>query len=106
MYLNVQRLVNYVRASIVGGTSWAAFEPNSDNLHTTVRASVTSFLTNQWRIGALQGVRPQEAFYVVCDETNNGDGTAAGMLVIDLGFAPVRPAEFITIRITQQTADQ
>ncbi|MGX1886994.1 hypothetical protein [Streptomyces sp. NPDC055287] len=43
---------------------------------------------------------------MVCDETNNGDGTAAGMLLIDVSFTPVRPGEFLTIRITQQTADQ
>ncbi|MEU0149918.1 phage tail sheath C-terminal domain-containing protein [Streptomyces sp. NPDC006288] len=106
-YLNVRRLANYLYASIADGTRWSAFESNGEKLQATVRADVTAFLTAQWRTGALVGKTPQESFYVVCDETNNpGDGTAAGTLVIDVGFAAVRPAEFIRIQITQQVTEQ
>ncbi|MFI9255200.1 hypothetical protein [Streptomyces sp. NPDC053069] len=60
------------------------------------------FPQNQWRAGALQGRTPDEAFFVVCDETNNTDG--ADKVVIDIGIAPVRPAEFLTFAITQTTS--
>ncbi|MEU6718634.1 phage tail sheath C-terminal domain-containing protein [Nonomuraea sp. NPDC046802] len=105
-YLNVRRLVSFLSDSIQQSTTWAVFEPNDDRLWATLRHSVTSFLTDQWRQGALMGRTPDEAFYVICDSTNNTQATIdAGQVVCDIGVAPVRPAEFVQFTITQ-LADQ
>ncbi|MCZ1000805.1 phage tail sheath subtilisin-like domain-containing protein [Streptomyces mirabilis] len=105
-YLHIRRLANYLQSSIADSLRWVVFEPNDDNLRAAVHASVTTFLTRQWQAGALQGKSAAEAFYVVCDETNNtSDDIAAGVFVVDVGFAAIRPAEFIFMRITQQLAE-
>ncbi|MFD5514350.1 phage tail sheath C-terminal domain-containing protein, partial [Streptomyces sp. NPDC127051] len=66
------------------------------------RHSTTSFLTDQWRQGALLGRTPDEAFYVICDSTNNTPTTIDdGKVICDIGIAPVRPAEFVHFTITQ-----
>ncbi|MGW7578575.1 phage tail sheath C-terminal domain-containing protein [Streptomyces sp. NPDC054765] len=101
-YLNVRRLVCFLSDSIRQSSTWAVFEPNDDRLWATLRHSVTSFLTDQWRQGALLGRTPDEAFYVVCDRTNNTEATMdAGQVICDIGIAPVRPAEFVHFTITQ-----
>ncbi|GAA0392718.1 phage tail sheath family protein [Streptomyces luteireticuli] len=101
-YLNVRRLVSYLSDSIRQSSTWAVFEPNDERLWATLRHSVTSFLTDQWRQGALAGRTPDEAFYVICDDTNNKSETMVeGKVVCDIGVAPVRPAEFVHFTITQ-----
>ncbi|WP_053927151.1 phage tail sheath family protein [Streptomyces chattanoogensis] len=101
-YLNVRRLVSYLSDSIQQSSTWTVFEDNGDKLREALRNSVTSFLTDQWRQGALQGRNPDEAFYVICDDTNNTKVTLdAGQVVCDIGVAPVRPAEFVQFTITQ-----
>ncbi|MBP2406151.1 tail sheath protein [Streptomyces netropsis] len=101
-YLNVRRLVSFLSDSIRQSSTWAVFEPNDDRLWATLRHSVTSFLTDQWRQGALLGRTPDEAFYVICDRTNNTSATIdAGQVICDIGVAPVRPAEFVQFTITQ-----
>ncbi|MFF4160033.1 phage tail sheath family protein [Streptomyces sp. NPDC001678] len=101
-YLNVRRLVCFLSDSIRQSSTWAVFEPNDDRLWATLRHSVTSFLTDQWRQGALLGRTPDEAFYVICDSTNNTSATIdAGQVICDIGIAPVRPAEFVHFTITQ-----
>ncbi|MEU5599506.1 phage tail sheath subtilisin-like domain-containing protein [Streptomyces sp. NPDC020298] len=101
-YLNVRRLVNYLGDSIRQSTTWAVFEPNDDRLWATIRSSVSQFLTDQWRQGALLGRTPDEAFYVICDESNNPpESVAGGHVICDIGVAPVRPAEFVHFTITQ-----
>ena len=101
-YLNVRRLFNYVEESILEGTQWVVFEPNDMALWERVKRTVTSFLTLTWRQGALFGATPQEAFYVKCDaETNPPDVIDAGQLVVEIGIAPVKPAEFVIFRIAQ-----
>ncbi|MET8630603.1 phage tail sheath C-terminal domain-containing protein [Kitasatospora sp. NPDC004669] len=100
-YLNVRRLVSYLTESIHSGTDRAVLEPNGERLHASLRQAVTSFLENQWRQGALIGRTPQEAFYVTCDATNNPPGSTDGKVVIDIGVAPVRPAEFIQFTVTR-----
>ncbi|MFD8023701.1 phage tail sheath family protein [Streptomyces lavendulae] len=101
-YLNVRRLVSYLSDSVRQSTTWAVFEPNDERLWATLRHSVTSFLTDQWRQGALLGRTPDEAFYVICDNTNNTpETTADGEVICDIGVAPVRPAEFVHFTITQ-----
>jgi phage tail sheath protein FI len=101
-YLNVRRLFNYVEESILNGTSWVVFEPNDHRLWDAVRRTVTSFLRRVWRDGALFGQTTAEAFYVKCDAENNPpENRDAGILTIDVGIAPVKPAEFVVFRISQ-----
>jgi phage tail sheath protein FI len=101
-YLNVRRLFNYVEKSILGGTNWVVFEPNDLFLWDSVRRNITSFLTRVWRSGALIGGSPAEAFYVKCDAENNPpENRDAGILTVDIGIAPVKPAEFVVFRLSQ-----
>jgi hypothetical protein len=101
-YLNVRRLFNYVEESILEGTQWVVFEPNDLDLWQRVRRTITAFLTRVWRDGALFGSTPEEAFYVKCDaETNPPEVIDAGQLVVEVGIAPVKPAEFVIFRIAQ-----
>jgi phage tail sheath protein FI len=103
-YLNVRRLFNFVSESIMEGTQWAVFEPNDQRLWTQLRISAANFLTRVWRDGALFGSTPAEAFYVKCDaETNPPDVVEAGQVVVEVGIAPVKPAEFVIFRISQFT---
>jgi phage tail sheath protein FI len=104
-YINVRRLFNYVSESIIEGTQWAVFEPNDQRLWTRLRISSGNFLTRVWRDGALFGATPEQAFFVKCDEeTNPPDVVEAGQVVIEIGIAPVKPAEFVVFRISQFTA--
>jgi phage tail sheath protein FI len=101
-YLNVRRLFNYVEESILEGTQWVVFEPNDMALWERVKRTVGSFLLGVWRQGALFGATPQEAFYVKCDaETNPPDVIDRGQLIVEVGIAPVKPAEFVIFRISQ-----
>jgi phage tail sheath protein FI len=101
-YVNVRRLFNYVEESIQEGTQWVVFEPNSPDLWQRIVRTVSAFLTVTWRSGALFGRKPEEAFYVKCDEeTNPPDVIDAGQVVIEVGMAAVRPAEFVVFRIAQ-----
>ncbi len=104
-YVSVRRLFNYISESIVEGTQWAVFEPNDERLWTRLRISASNFLTRVWRDGALFGSTPEQAFFVKCDsETNPPDVIEAGQVVIEIGIAPVKPAEFVVFRISQYTA--
>lgn len=101
-YVNVRRLFNYVSESIMQGTQWSVFEPNDEKLWIQLRVAASNFLTRTWREGALFGSTPAEAFYVKCDsETNPPDVIEAGMVVCEIGIAPVKPAEFVVFRLSQ-----
>jgi phage tail sheath protein FI len=101
-YINVRRFFNYVEDSIQHGTQWAVFEPNDFSLWQRLKRDVTSFLLRPYRDGALFGATPDQAFYVKCDtETNPPDQIDAGMVVIEIGMCPVKPAEFVVFRVTQ-----
>ena len=101
-YLNVRRLFNYLEESILNGTQWVVFEPNDDALWARIRRTISAFLVNEWRKGALFGLTPDEAFYVKCDrETNPAEGIDAGQVVCEIGVAPVKPAEFVIFRLCQ-----
>jgi uncharacterized protein len=102
-YLNVRRLFNMVETSILDGTQWAVFEPNDVKLWEGVKRTLTGFLTGLWRDGALFGSSADQAFYVKCDaETNPPQSIDEGKLVVEVGIAPVKPAEFVIFRISQQ----
>ncbi len=104
-YVNVRRLVIFIEKSIERGMQWVVFEPNAEALWAKVRAAVTDFLLARWRSGALQGAKPEEAFFVRCDRTtmtlNDIDN---GRLICQIGLAPIKPAEFVIIRIGMWTA--
>jgi uncharacterized protein len=101
-YINVRRLFNYVEKSIENGTQWVVFEPNNRKLWARVSRDVSAFLRMVWRDGALFGSAPSEAFYVKCDdELNPPESRDLGRLVIEIGLAPVKPAEFVIFRISQ-----
>jgi phage tail sheath protein FI len=103
-YINVRRLFNFVSESIITGTQWSVFEPNDPFLWTSLSISVSNFLRNVWRSGALFGSTPAEAFYVKCDaETNPPEVVEAGRVVCEIGIAPVKPAEFVVFRLSQFT---
>ena len=101
-YINVRRLFNMIEESIENGTQWVVFEPNDPFLWGRIRRDVGAFLTNVWRTGALFGNSPGEAFYVKCDEeTNPPEQRDLGQLVVEIGIAPVKPAEFVIFRVSQ-----
>jgi uncharacterized protein len=101
-YVNVRRLFNYVERSIETGTQWVVFEPNDPDLWARVTRDVGAFLTGAWRDGMLFGRSPSEAFYVKCDEElNPPDVRDRGQLIIEIGLAPVKPAEFVIFRLSQ-----
>ncbi len=101
-YINVRRLFNYVEKSIENGTQWVVFEPNNRKLWARVSRDVSAFLRTVWRDGALFGSAPSEAFYVKCDdELNPPESRDLGRLIIEIGLAPVKPAEFVIFRISQ-----
>ena len=101
-YINVRRLLLFLRESIDEGTQFAVFEPNAPPLWQKIRRSVTGFLTNVWRDGALFGNTPEEAFFVRCDETTNPiEVREIGQVITEIGVAVVKPAEFVIFRISQ-----
>jgi hypothetical protein len=101
-YVNVRRLFNMVEESIERGTQWVVFEPNDPDLWARVRRDVRAFLKTVWRSGALFGTTEGQAFYVKCDEETNPPETRdLGQLIIEIGIAPVKPAEFVIFRISQ-----
>ena len=103
-YINVRRLFNYIEESIFEGTQWVVFEPNDMDLWERVKRTITAFLTRVWRDGALFGATPEEAFYVKCDaELNPPAVRDVGMLIVEVGIAPVKPAEFVIFRFKQMS---
>ncbi|MFW6599998.1 phage tail sheath family protein [Propionibacteriaceae bacterium Y2011] len=101
-YVNVRRLFNFVEESIRLGTQWAVFEPNDRSLWQRVKRNITAFLRGLWMQGALVGATAEQAFYVLCDETNNPPSSVdEGKLVVEIGLCPSKPAEFVIFRIAQ-----
>jgi phage tail sheath protein FI len=101
-YINVRRLFCMLEESIYEGTQWAVFEPNDMALWARLRRDIGAFLKRIWMQGALFGNTPEEAFYVKCDAENNPPETREnGELYIEVGVAPVKPAEFIIISFKQ-----
>ena len=104
-YLNVRRLFNFVERSIDNGTQWVVFELNDMDLWGRVRRNVGAFLTRLWADGALFGESADQAFFVKCDaELNTEDVRDAGQLIVEIGIAPVKPAEFVIFRISQYSS--
>lgn len=105
-YVNVRRLFIFLEASIYNSTQWVAFEPNDPRLWARVKQTITLFLRSQWRDGALFGEKEEEAFSVaVGRDTMTEQEILNGQLIVEIGIAPVRPAEFVIFRIFQKTQE-
>lgn len=102
-YINIRRLFNYIEESLYEGNQWVVFEPNGPELWGIVNRNITAFLTDEWKAGAFYGATAEEAFFVKVDKENNPpDLREQGLLIIDVGIAPIYPAEFVIIRISQK----
>ena len=105
-FVSVRRLFIFIEASIYNSTQWVVFEPNDQRLWARVKQTVTLFLRTQWQEGALFGAKEEEAFSVnVGRETMTQDDILNGRLIVEIGIAPVRPAEFVIFRIFQKTQE-
>ncbi len=105
-YINVRRLFIMVETSIERATQWVVFEPNDTPLWAQIRLNIGAFMHGLFRQGAFQGSRPQDAYLVKCDsETTTQADIDAGVVNIIVGFAPLKPAEFVIIKL-QQLAGQ
>jgi phage tail sheath protein FI len=105
-YVPVRRMALFIEESLYRGTQWVVFEPNDEPLWAQIRLNVGAFMQNLFRQGAFQGRTPREAYFVKCDgETTTQNDINLGIVNIHVGFAPLRPAEFVVLRI-QQIAGQ
>lgn len=101
-YIAVRRTALYIEESLCRGLRWAAFEPNDEPLWAQVRLNVGAFMHSMFRQGAFQGAAPRDAYFVRCDAaTTTQDDINLGMVNIEVGFAPLKPAEFVMIRLQQ-----
>lgn len=105
-YINVRRLFNMVEESCQNASRQFVFEPNDANTWVRVKGMIDNFLTNLWRAGALQGAKPEHAFYtaVGLNQTMTQDDILNGLLIVEIGLAAVRPAEFIILRFSHKLA--
>jgi hypothetical protein len=105
-YVPVRRTALFIEESLFRGTKWVVFEPNDEPLWASIRLNVGSFMNGLFRQGAFQGSTPQEAYLVKCDAENNPQSQIdLGIVNILVGFAPLKPAEFVIINIQQLTGD-
>ncbi|WP_369166739.1 phage tail sheath family protein [Streptomyces sp. R28] len=105
-YLPVRRLALFIEESLFRGTHWVVFEPNDEPLWASIRLNVGAFMNSLFRAGAFQGRTPQDAYLVKCDkDTNPQNDIDRGIVNIQVGFAPLKPAEFVIVHI-QQLAGQ
>jgi hypothetical protein len=101
-YIPVRRLALFLEESLFRGTRWVVFEPNDEPLWAQIRLNIGAFMHNLFRQGAFRGTTPQQAYFVKCDsETTTPADVANGIVNIIVGFAPLRPAEFVIISIQQ-----
>jgi hypothetical protein len=106
-YLPVRRMAYFIEESLFRGTQWAVFEPNDEPLWAQLRLNVGTFMQNLFRQGAFQGASPREAYFVKCSrETTTQADIDVGIVNVLVGFAPLKPAEFVVIRIQQMTQSQ
>jgi phage tail sheath protein FI len=105
-YIPVRRTALFIEESLYRGTQWVVFEPNDEPLWAQIRLNIGAFMHNLFRKGAFQGSTPKEAYFVKCDkETTTQNDINLGIVNIIVGFAPLKPAEFVVIKL-QQMAGQ
>lgn len=103
-YISVRRTAIFLRKSIYNGIQWAVFEGNDQRLWAALRGSIGAFMEAQFRNGAFAGATSREAYFVKCDaDTTTADDQAAGIVNVSVGFAPLRPAEFVIVTLSQMT---
>jgi phage tail sheath protein FI len=101
-YVSVRRVALFIEESLYRGTQWVVFEPNDEPLWSQIRLNIGAFMQNLFRQGAFQGKTPAEAYFVKCDkETTTQNDINLGIVNIVVGFAPLKPAEFVIIKIQQ-----
>ena len=101
-YIPVRRTALYIEESLFRGTQWVVFEPNDEPLWAQIRLNVGAFMHNLFRQGAFQGTTPRQAYFVKCDkETTTQNDIDRGIVNIVVGFAPLKPAEFVIIKLQQ-----
>lgn len=107
-YVPVRRTAIYIEESIFNGIQWAVFEPNDHRLWSSLRANIESFMNGLFRVGAFQGEKASDAYFVRCGlgQTMTQDDIDRGMVIVLVGFAPLKPAEFVIVRIQQKVAQQ
>jgi uncharacterized protein len=102
-YIPVRRMAIFLRVSIYYGIQWAVFEPNDEPLWAELRLNIRSFMLTQFRAGAFQGSTPDDAFFVKCDSsTTTQQDIDNGLVNILVGFAPLKPAEFVVLKLSQK----
>src|SRR6266567_6134550 len=105
-YVPIRRLALYIEESLYRGTKWVVFEPNDDPLWAQIRLNVGAFMHDLFRKGAFQGQTPKDAYFVKCDkETTTQNDINLGVVNIVVGFAPLKPAEFVVIQLQQIAGD-
>jgi phage tail sheath protein FI len=105
-YVPVRRMALFLEESLYRGTQWVVFEPNDEPLWAQIRLNIGAFLQGLFRQGAFQGRSPREAYFVKCDrETTTQADINLGIVNIFVGFAPLKPAEFVVIKIQQIAGD-
>ena len=105
-YIPVRRTALYIEESLYRGLKWAVFEPNDEPLWAQIRLNVGSFMHNLFRQGAFQGSSSRDAYFVRCDkETTTQNDINLGIVNVVVGFAPLKPAEFVVLKL-QQIAGQ
>ena len=105
-YIPIRRLALYIEESLYRGTQWVVFEPNDEPLWAQIRLNAGAFMHNLFSQGAFQGSTPREAYFVKCDkETTTQNDRNLGIVNIVIGFAPLKPAEFVIIKIQQIAGD-
>ena len=102
-YIPVRRMSILLRVSIYNGIQWAVFEPNDEELWSQLRLNINAFMMTLYRRGAFQGSSPSQAFFVKCDgETTTQADIDQGIVNVLVGFAPLKPAEFVMVKISQK----
>lgn len=106
-YINVRRLFNMIEKTLNDNTKWAVFEPNDSKLWGALTRNTKAFLMRLFNGGAFAGGSPDQGFYVKCDgSTNPQENVDAGIVTIEIGIAPVKPAEFIVFKISQKAPNE
>ena len=101
-YIGVRRLAMFIEESLYRGTQWVVFEPNDERLWSQIRLILNRFMNDMYKSGAFPGKIPKEAYFVKCDsDTTSQMDICNGVINIVVGFAPLKPAEFVIIRIQQ-----
>jgi hypothetical protein len=102
-YVPVRRIAIFLRVSIYNGIQWAVIEPNDEPLWASLRLNIRAFMLTQFRAGAFQGGKPDDAFFVKCDSsTTTQQDIDNGVVNILVGFAPLKPAEFVVLKLSQK----